>query len=1051
MYQTASSPRWSQRVLDRPPAVAPSAAAEQALSRVRKILTGYLPGMPLDTERWQMALAAAQPTPARELERLFALGFLHWVGGNLASAEAVLDEAVNRGKQDKATAALGEAAYWQARVRVQLGRADAVGEYESVLRTLGGSPQATAWFIDLLWRVGRVDRAEQVWKSVKTNKRVTGCDEGPLLEARASLRRGEISPAERVLNEAAPVNGVVQVERSLLLAWVATVQKQADKALSFLKQAEQGPYPAAALKVWRRAVERRLKGETPPLDSLRPGSFLLGDLYRGHLARLAGQNDLAAAAYRQALTLPFAQPFAHYGLACLSQEDFAVLLAGQPGLYLALRCRARLALERFRKREITPTEFVEVLQQARNAGFQDVAAGHFKQIADLLQIKQPEKNALLKTVADQALAGNVIRRNVFRAALEQTVKRLPGADALALIQEWSQLDWVANDADLARLLGRQMLRLLLLDRNAANADALPTVQRLLPADPLLMLGRSLLEGHSPLSAEPGQADDPQAPAMARILRAAAWLAQHAGSADAAAVERWREEVRELRSGARLRGLAQALLVQEAAQRGDAGAVAALLDEADYWRAFRAGPPQFVSACVDNVALAQPGKTGLRKSLARWVKLWEPLAQGERSSVLAGFAGLATTKASSSDAPPGVDAAAWFLHRATRLLGSDDAESLACVRRALAQKPDLLERAEGAAVREALPDLERRARAQRLADVLRLQGKLTWPAVMLVDAADLLDTFPEGRAILQAAEAQDSVAARNGLDALAERSDLPPRLVHHLAVIELRTAETMEEGGDPDAAGPCWRRTWCYWLRHFAGKKDDPVRQLLFDHLLGVHRQQTNSLLAREVMEPARRHWKLVHELPGRAGVLDEELGKDLADRVGQFKDKLATEYLVTTREAMRYGEIPEGCHADYDKGLSYLRRLLSLDPQNVRLLTALVEICGEWFLDLYNTHAGRALLEQVERFTPFATQLLRLVEDRPADLAARAVLSDFYKFRGFVQRDQEQKLALYREALRLNPGNNNVRDLLAELDGVAQPSTTSTDEQPSQGPSGPPD
>jgi hypothetical protein len=133
---------------------------------------------------------------------------------------------------------------------------------------------------------------------------------------------------------------------------------------------------------------------------------------------------------------------------------------------------------------------------------------------------------------------------------------------------------------------------------------------------------------------------------------------------------------------------------------------------------------------------------------------------------------------------------------------------------------------------------------------------------------------------------------------------------------------------------------------------------------------------------------------------------------------------------MRYGAVPEGWQADYEKGLRYLRRLLSLDRENVRLLTALVEICSEWFLDLYRTQAMRAMAEQVERFTPFALQLLRLVEERPGDVAARAVLSEFYKFRGFVQRSKEEKVALYREALRLNPGNNNVRDLLAEIEGA---------------------
>jgi tetratricopeptide (TPR) repeat protein len=163
------------------------------------------------------------------------------------------------------------------------------------------------------------------------------------------------------------------------------------------------------------------------------------------------------------------------------------------------------------------------------------------------------------------------------------------------------------------------------------------------------------------------------------------------------------------------------------------------------------------------------------------------------------------------------------------------------------------------------------------------------------------------------------------------------------------------------------------------------------------------------------------------------MGRDLADRVLRFKDELATEYLLTTREAMRYGEVPEGWQANYEKGLSYLRRLLSLDRENLRLLTALVEICGEWFFDLYRANARRALAQQVERFMPFALKLARLVVDRPAEVAARAVLSDFYKFRGYVQDDKDQKLTLYREALRLNPGNNNVRELLAELEGAAKP------------------
>ena len=87
---------------------------------------------------------------------------------------------------------------------------------------------------------------------------------------------------------------------------------------------------------------------------------------------------------------------------------------------------------------------------------------------------------------------------------------------------------------------------------------------------------------------------------------------------------------------------------------------------------------------------------------------------------------------------------------------------------------------------------------------------------------------------------------------------------------------------------------------------------------------------------------------------------------------------------MRYGAISDGWRADYEKGLSHLRRLLSLDRDNVRLLTALVETCGDWFLDLYNTGDSSRLASQVERFLPFALQLNRLTQTNGADLAVRS-------------------------------------------------------------------
>jgi tetratricopeptide (TPR) repeat protein len=1034
MYQAANEARWAQRTVDRPPAAAPGAAVEQALSRVRKILTAYAAGMSLDAAQFQKALTSPLQTPAQEFERLFALGFLRWLSGSLAGAEAVLDEAVRRAPPDTDATRLGEAAYWRARVRIQLGRTDALAEYEAVLRTLGGSPQGTAWFMDVLWRAGRVDRAEQVWRSVKLNKRVAACDEGPLLEARAALRRGETAPAERVLTEASPAGGVVQVERWLLLAWIAAAQKQADKALAFIKQAEQGPYPAAALKEWRRAIERRLQGDHVVLDSSRRVPILLGELFRGHAARRAGRNDEAASAYRGALAHPFAQPFARYGLACLNQEDLDALLSSQPGLFLALHCRARLAMGRFRKRETTAAECLGALQQAHSAGFQDPGAAHFERLARILQVKEPDAELLRKFLGDCSAQSAPERRNILRAALERAVTRLPAADARALVHEWSRLGWAAADANVSRLLGRQLLRLLLLDPSTPDADALAVVERLLAGDPCLVLARALLDGNNLPGADAlAGGDTSEEPVPARLSRAAAWLTARADTADGALLGQWCEYVRGLRSQVQLRGLAQALLTQEAAQRRDADAVASLLDELDHWRAFRPGPPRFVLAAVQSTVSSQPGHAAWRRCLPRWLQLWDRDALGETGAVLAGMAGVADGKASETDAPTGVPVAAWFLHRASRLLGSDDLEALACVRRALAQVPDLMERPEGAAVRQALPDLERRARAQAVAATLGLHAQTTWPVGAVVDFADLLNSIPGGQEIIRAAEAHHDAEAWDGLAALAERSDLPPRLVHHLAIVELRTAESLEDQGDPGAAEPSWRRAWRYWLVHFAGKKGDTHRSLLFEHMLGLHRKHTNALLAREAVDAARRHWNLVQELPDRARFLDEVTGEDLAARVAQFRDKLATEYLVATREVMRYGAAPEGWQADYEKGLGYLRRLLSLDRDNLRLLTALVEICGEWFLDLYRAGAGRALAEQVARFTPFALQLARLVEDRPADVAARAVLSDFYKFRGFVQTDRDQKRTLYREAQRLNPGNNNVRELLAELEGAARP------------------
>ncbi len=189
-----------------------------------------------------LPVLASAPAPAgREAERPFALGWLHWLAGNLAAAEPLLIEAVRLARPAEGAPLLAEAAYWLGRVRVLLGRIDAVSEYEAVLKETRGAPQAVAWLVDLLWRAGRVDRAEQVWKSVRGNKKVTACDEGPLLEARVLLRRGEAAPAERLLDEAAPGSGVAQVERRLLLAWTLTTLKAIRSRREAIRGGERRP------------------------------------------------------------------------------------------------------------------------------------------------------------------------------------------------------------------------------------------------------------------------------------------------------------------------------------------------------------------------------------------------------------------------------------------------------------------------------------------------------------------------------------------------------------------------------------------------------------------------------------------------------------------------------------------------------------------------------------------------------------------------------------------------------------------------------------------
>jgi hypothetical protein len=305
----------------------------------------------------------------------------------------------------------------------------------------------------------------------------------------------------------------------------------------------------------------------------------------------------------------------------------------------------------------------------------------------------------------------------------------------------------------------------------------------------------------------------------------------------------------------------------------------------------------------------------------------------------------------------------------------------------------------------------------------------------VDLRDLLAEMPDGAAVLEAAGRGDLPGVRERLATLAEAADLTPSLAHHLAIHFSRAARRFEEPNKHDEAERCWRLSWRCWLRWAQAEAAQP-RDLLFDHLLAAHRARLTDLLARGEVDRARRLWELVRQLPASAPAGAEEL----AERLERFREELATDYLLGTREAMAHGAAPEGWRADYEQGLARLRRLLSLDRDNRRLLTALVEVCGDWFLDLYDTQDFSRLRIEVERYTPLALQLARAAgggarsetvpqHGWPGELAARAALSEFFKFRGFVADDWDRKRALYREALELNPANDNVRNLLAELEG----------------------
>src|SRR5262249_22093388 len=153
---------------------------------------------------------------------------------------------------------------------------------------------------------------------------------------------------------------------------------------------------------------------------------------------------------------------------------------------------------------------------------------------------------------------------------------------------WSRHDEAGSDERFRRTVGTHLLRIAL---SLPDQAGVTLAGKLLREHPLVPLaGAWVRPGEAIL---PPQGDGPSA-ALARLWKSAVRLEQLQSPEDR---ERWRMEVRELRSDLRVQPLAQCLLVQEAARSGDAGALVELLQDDSVWHAFPAGPPRFVARAV----------------------------------------------------------------------------------------------------------------------------------------------------------------------------------------------------------------------------------------------------------------------------------------------------------------------------------------------------------------------------------------------------------------------------------------------------------------------
>jgi tetratricopeptide (TPR) repeat protein len=972
---------------------------------VDKALFGYRADLHFDPARLRTRLSATVAGAPQETLRIWSLGWLAWLTGEYDKAELLLEQALQLARAANDLDLLARAGYWLARVQMLREKPDPIAGFETLLRALKGSPQGTVWFVDLLIRAGRMDRAEQVWKSVKANKKVSGANEAALIEARLMLKRGENANAEKTLQEMPETNGVLEAEKKLLLAWMAASKKQDATALQLWEEASQRLYPRPALDAWRDLLARREKGDATLPETGTPAS--LRALFRASQARIDGDNERAVSGYREALQLAVNAPWARYGLALLGADDFNEVQTLATNVFLATRCRLWIALQKFSQRQISPEDWLSTVQQQLGQGMRtNPTLEHFRLLGLALRQSRPPVETLQQLLEQATARQGAQRRNFLRAFLELCDKAAPQVVKEVLPEE--PLGELWDDPRLRQELSRLRLRAALagggepwtLARLTERINGLPESEALVPVRQLL----STLGGTALTDAQ-------------------------------------RATLTALEANPRCQGTVRVLLTHDAIKRGEVSEVVKQLERLDTWAGLRFVPHSLAAALAKFVA-ARSTLPVWKACLPPWLgKVAGQLGDTEDVKTLKTVAGLLAAPTGPQPPPAGVDPTAWHLFQAARLSARGDAVDAWKAASSVGENLSTLPEEQQGTVKAALPTLERLALASAILRMIPAAPNAQQTPAALLDLVAQLGELPEGKAVLTVCQNDNRKELRPSLQALLEVKNLPDRLAHHLAIWTYRIATGLEEHSPNDTIDPWWKLSWQAWLRHLI-KWSPEERAPLIDHLLKRHRQTLTDRLARAQMEPARKVWSVVTDLPSLAEKVSPPMKAELTARVNAFRDDLASEYLVQTRDAMRTGTIREGFSADYDKGLSYLRRLLSLDRENVRLLTALVEICHEWFLDFYNAGDPPGLAEQLERFTPFALQLARLVEGKPEEHAPRAALSDFWKFRGFMSRDLAEKRRLFEQALEFNPANENARSLLDRLNQPNQ-QTPATNESTS--------